>query len=339
MYLPPEWNKHYGTWTTYPQNPETFFDRMEQARDEFCQMVKYISEGEKVHINVNNEETKKDLEKRLQKVDAVKENVLIHIIPTNDAWCRDYGVIFAKDSNKWIGLNFEFNAWGGKYPYELDNQVAQKMCQILDKPCKKVNMVLEGGSIDVNGNGSLLTTESCLLNPNRNPDMSKEEIEENLKKYFGVKQILWLKDGIAGDDTDGHIDDITRFVNEDTIVTAVEENKNDINYEPLKENYERLKTFKDINGKPFNIITIPMPEPQYYDYPDEKNYRLPASYANFYITNKYVIVPIFNCKKDEIALNILQNIFKDRKVVGIYAYDIVIGLGAFHCLTMQIPQF
>ncbi len=339
MYLPPEWNKHYGTWTTYPQNPETFFDRIEQARDEFCQMVKYVSEGEKVHINVNDEKIKEDLEKRLQKFDAVKKNIFIHIIPTNDAWCRDYGAIFVKDKNEWIGLDFEFNSWGGKYPYELDNQVAQKMCQILDNPCKKVNMVLEGGSIDVNGNGSLLTTESCLLNKNRNPDMSKEEIEENLKKYFGVKQILWLKEGIVGDDTDGHIDDITRFVNENTIITAIEEDKDDINYEPLMENYERLKTFKDINGKPFNIITIPMPEPQYYDYPDEKNYRLPASYANFYISNKYVIVPIFNCKHDEIALKTLQKIFNNRKVVGIYAYDIVIGLGAFHCLTMQIPQF
>ncbi len=339
MYLPPEWNKHYGTWTTYPQNPETFFDRIEQARDEFCQMVKYVSEGEKVHINVNDEKIKEDLEKRLQKFDAVKKNIFIHIIPTNDAWCRDYGAIFVKDKNEWIGLDFEFNSWGGKYPYELDNQVAQKMCQILDNPCKKVNMVLEGGSIDVNGNGSLLTTESCLLNKNRNPDMSKEEIEENLKKYFGVKQILWLKEGIVGDDTDGHIDDITRFVNENTIITAIEEDKDDINYEPLMENYERLKTFKDINGKPFNIITIPMPEPQYYDYPDEKNYRLPASYANFYISNKYVIVPIFNCKHDEIALKTLQEIFNNRKVVGIYAYDIVIGLGAFHCLTMQIPQF
>jgi len=336
--MPPEWYKHYGTWTTYPQNPETFFDRMEQARDEFALMVKYISEGEKVFINVDNEENKIDLEKRLKKLDAVKKNINIYIIPTNDAWCRDYGAIFVKNK-EWTGLDFEFNSWGGKYPYDLDNKVASKMCQILDKNCKKIDMVLEGGSIDTNGKGSLLTTESCLLNPNRNPDMTKKEIEENLKKYFGIKQILWLKDGIVGDDTDGHIDDITRFVNENTIITAVEEDKTDKNYEPLKENFERLKSFKNLDGNPFNIITVPMPEPQYYDYPDYSNYRLPASYANFYISNKYVIVPTFNCDNDKIALKILQNVFPDRKVVGIYAYDIVIGLGAFHCLTMQIPQF
>jgi agmatine deiminase len=221
----------------------------------------------------------------------------------------------------------------------LDNLAGEKMCEILGLPCEKINMVLEGGSIDVNGNGTLLTTESCLLNKNRNPDMTKEEIEQNLKKYFGINQILWLKDGIVGDDTDGHVDDITRFVDEKTIITAIEENKDDENYEPLMENYERLKSFKDLDGNPFNIIKLPMPEPQYYDYPDQKNYRLPASYANFYITNKYVIVPIFNCKNDKIAIEILQKIFSDRKVVGIYAYDIVIGLGAFHCLTMQIPKF
>lgn len=339
MYLPPEWYKHYGTWTTYPQNPETFFDNLEKAQDEFALMVKYISESEKVHINVDNEENKRDLEKKLRKVDAVQKNINIHIIPTNDCWNRDFGAIFVKDNKDWIGLDFEFNSWGGKYPYDLDNQVASKMCQILNKKCQKIDMVLEGGSIDVNGAGSLLTTESCLLNKNRNPQLTKEDIENNLKKYFGVKQVLWLKEGIVGDDTDGHIDDITKFVNENTIITAIEEDKEDENYIPLKENLELLKSFKDTNGNNFNIITIPMPKPQYFDFPEEKNYRLPASYANFYITNKYVLVPTFNCKQDKIAIDILQKLFNNREVIGIYAYDILIGLGGFHCLTMQIPQF
>ncbi len=337
--MPPEWEKHSGTWTTYPQAYETFFDRLEEARDEFVQMVKYVSLGETVHINVDNEEVKKDLIKRLEKYD-VKGDVKIHIIPTNDAWCRDYGAIFVKNKEgKLLALDFRFNAWGNKYPYELDDKVAKKMAEILGVECLSVDMVLEGGSIDVNGKGCLLTTESCLLNPNRNPDMTKEDIENALRNYLGVEKILWLKDGIVGDDTDGHVDDITRFVSQDTIITAVEEDKSDPNYEPLQENLERLKSFTDINGKPFNIITLPMPDPVYYKYPDsEEPERLPASYANFYISNTAVIVPIYNCDKDKIALETIQRVFSDRAVIGIYAYDIVVGLGAFHCLTQQIPE-
>ncbi|NPA54045.1 MAG: agmatine deiminase family protein [Aquificae bacterium] len=337
--MPPEWEKHSGTWTTYPQAYETFFDRLEEARDEFVQMVKYVSLGETVHINVDNEKVKKDLIKRLEKYD-VKGDVKIHIIPTNDAWCRDYGAIFVKNKEgKLLALDFRFNAWGNKYPYELDNKVAKKMAEILGVERLSVDMVLEGGSIDVNGKGCLLTTESCLLNPNRNPDMTKEDIENALRNYLGVEKVLWLKDGIVGDDTDGHVDDITRFVSQDTIITAIEEDKSDPNYEPLQENLERLKSFTDANGKPFNIITLPMPDPVYYKYPDSKEpERLPASYANFYISNTAVIVPIYNCDKDKIALEILQRVFPDRAVIGIYAYDIVVGLGAFHCLTQQIPE-
>ena len=337
--MPPEWEKHKATWTTYPQAYETFFDRLEEAKNTFVQMVKYISIGETVHINVNNEDEKKDLINRLERFD-IKGDIKIHIIPTNDAWCRDYGAIFVKNKkDKLLALDFRFNAWGRKYPYELDDKVAKKMAEILGVECLSVNMVLEGGSIDVNGKGCLLTTESCLLNKNRNPDMSKEEIEENLKKYLGVEKILWLKDGIVGDDTDGHVDDITRFVSENTVITVLEDNPKDPNYDPLMENLERLKSFTDKNGNPFNIITIPMPDPVYYRYPDSGTlYRLPASYANFYISNKTVVVPIYNCDKDKIALETLKKCFPDREVVGIYAYDIVVGLGAFHCLTQQVPE-
>ncbi len=337
--MPPEWEKHKATWTTYPQAYETFFDRLEEAKNTFVQMVKYISIGETVHINVNNEDEKKDLINRLERFD-IKGDIKIHIIPTNDAWCRDYGAIFVKNKkDKLLALDFRFNAWGRKYPYELDDKVAKKMAEILGVECLSVNMVLEGGSIDVNGKGCLLTTESCLLNKNRNPDMSKEEIEENLKKYLGVEKILWLKDGIVGDDTDGHVDDITRFVSENTVITVLEDNPKDPNYDPLMENLERLKSFTDKNGNPFNIITIPMPDPVYYRYPDSETlYRLPASYANFYISNKTVVVPVYNCDKDKIALETLKKCFPDREVVGIYAYDIVVGLGAFHCLTQQVPE-
>ena len=212
------------------------------------------------------------------------------------------------------------------------------MCQILGIPEKKVDMVLEGGAIDTNGE-VLITTESCLLNPNRNHNMTKEEIENTLKKLFGVNNIIWLKEGIVGDDTDGHVDDITKFVNKDTIITAIEENPNDENFEPLQTNLEILKRENEKLGNRFKIETLPMPEPQYYDFPSQKQYRLPASYANFYISNKYVIVPTFNCPQDKKAIETLQRLFLDKEVVGLYAYPIIIGLGAFHCLTMQVPKF
>ncbi len=329
--LLPEWYPHHSTWTTFPQNPETFFEYLEDAQDIFANMVSLISEGEKVYINVDDEFQKKKLLKKLEKYNPNSNNIIINIIKTNDAWHRDYGAFIVSKNNRAYGLKFKFNSWGGKYPYELDDKVGEKMCQILGVSYEKVNVVLEGGSIDTNGE-TILTTESCLLNENRNPNLSKEDIENLLKHYFGVKSIIWLKDGIVGDDTDGHIDDITRFVNENTIITAVEINKEDENYIPLQENLEILKETN------FNIITIPMPEPQYFDYPDFKNYRLPASYANFYITNKYVIVPVFDSPQDKEAIEILQSIFVDRKVIGLYAYPIIIGLGAFHCLTMNVPK-
>jgi agmatine deiminase len=332
--MPAEWEKHYGTWLSYPYNPDTFFEKIDDVRDKYVEMIKWISMGEMVHVNINDEEMEEDLKKRLKEKDVDPNQVVIHRFPTNDAWCRDHGAIFVKDldKNTLVALNFKFNAWGGKYPHDLDDQIPTKMAQYLGVERIDIDMVLEGGSIDVNGEGLLLTTESCLLNSNRNPHMSKQEIEENLKKYFGVSKILWLKEGIVGDDTDGHIDDITRFVDKDTVITVIEDNKNDENYDILQENYHILKTFTDIHGKPLNIITLPMPDPVYY-----KGDRLPASYANFYISNYAVIVPTFRCDKDRLALEILQSVFKDRKVVGIDATDIVVGLGTFHCLTQQIP--
>ncbi|NPA58373.1 MAG: agmatine deiminase family protein [Aquificae bacterium] len=337
--LPAEWERHTGTITTYPQAYETFFDRLEEAKNRFVEMVKLISEGEKVFINVNDEKTREELEEKLKKADANRKNITIFINRTNDAWARDYCPIFVKEGEKTVAVKFRFNGWGEKYPYQLDDTAGERIADLLGIGKVKVDMVLEGGSIDTNGEGCLITTESCLLNRNRNPNLSKGEIEENLKKYTGVEKVLWLGEGIVGDDTDGHVDDITRFVSGDTIITAVEKDREDPNYLPLMENFERLKTFTDLKGNPFRIITLPMPEPVYYQYPDEdKPARLPASYTNFYISNRYVIVPTFNCRQDEQALEIIQKAFPDRKVVGIYAYDIVVGLGAFHCLTMQVPE-
>ena len=336
--LPAEWERHYGTITTYPQAYETFFDRLEQAKETFVKMVKIISSSELVFINVNDQKTKEELEKKLEKVDANKKNIKILINKTDDAWCRDYCPIFVKENGKTTAIKFRFNAWGEKYPYKNDEKAGRKIAEILGYKRIDIDMVLEGGSIDTNGEGCLITTESCLLSKNRNPDMSKEEIEEKLKKFLGIEKIFWLKEGIVGDDTDGHVDDITRFVSSDTIVTAIEKDKDDPNYFILLENFERLKAFTDLKGNPFKIITLPMPEPVYYKYPDsEAPDRLPASYANFYITNNHVIVPTFNSKYDIPAVEIIQKLFPDRKVIGLYAYDILIGLGGFHCLTMQVP--
>ncbi len=341
FYMPAEWEKHYGTWVTYPHNEETFFEKLEGAKNTFAKFVKLISESEVVHINVNNENEENELNQKLKNLNVNFENIKIHQIPTNDSWCRDYSGIFLKNKNtgQKIIADFKFNSWGGKYPYEFDDKLPVYQEKILNLERIEIDIVLEGGSIEINGNGLLITTESCLLNPNRNPNLSKEEIEKILKNVFGVEKVLWLKDGIVGDDTDGHIDDITRFVNENTVVTAIERNKDDENYEILKENYKILKTFTDLKGNPLNIITIPMPPPIYYKFPwDKEPSRLPASYANFYITNKYVIVPTFNAPQDKEALKILQNVFKDRKVVGLDATDIILGLGAYHCLTQQIPE-
>lgn len=335
-FMPPEWYLHHGTWLTYPHNPLTFYEKIDSVRDVYADIIYYISLSEYVYINVNDKEMEEDLIKRLRSKNVNLKNISIYHIPSNDAWCRDHGAIFVlnKNTNKLAATCWKFNSWGGKYPYDYDQKIPELMADYLKVEKFKADIILEGGSIDTNGEGILLTTEQCLLNSNRNPHLTKTEIEEYLKLYLGVEKILWLKDGIVGDDTDGHIDDIARFVNPDTIVTVIEEDTQDENYKILQENLKLLKSFTNLNGKQFNIITLPMPEPQFY-----KNERLPASYANFYITNNSVLVPLFRCKKDEIAINLLKKVFKDKNVIGIDCSDIIIGLGSIHCLTQQIPIF
>jgi agmatine deiminase len=230
-------------------------------------------------------------------------------------------------------IDWEYNAWGGKYPpYDLDNAVPARMAEVLGVPCFKAGMVLEGGSIDVNGRGLLLTTEACLLNANRNPGMSRAEIERRLGDMLGVHTVLWLGEGIEGDDTDGHIDDITRFVAEDTVVTVVEEDPKEQNFKALQDNLRRLRTMTAGPGRPLKVITLPMPAPVYC-----QGQRLPASYANFYIANRVVLMPGFRDRNDQVACATLQTLFPDRRVVVIDCTDLIWGLGAFHCLTQQVP--
>ena len=267
--------------------------------------------------------------------------ISLHLIPTNDAWARDYSPIFitrqqagqTEITTEIALIDWMFNTWGGKYPpWDADNAVPQHVAAALSMPRFAPGLVLEGGSIDVNGCGTLLTTESCLLHPNRNPSLSKQTIEDSLKSYLGVQNVLWLGDGIAGDDTDGHIDDIARFVNPTTVVCAVEEDPTDVNYLPLQDNVARLQAMRDQAGRPLTIVPLPMPGPVY-----SGRERLPASYANFYIANNVVLAPTYDHPNDQQALDILQELFSTRRVVGIPCRELVVGLGAIHCVTMQQP--
>jgi agmatine deiminase len=262
------------------------------------------------------------------------ERINFYRIPTNEPWCRDHGPIFlTRDREPRLAVvDWDYNAWGNKYPpFDLDEVVPTRLAEILKLPVFYPDMILEGGSIDVNGAGALLTTESCLLNKNRNPDLSREQIEYRLRDFLGVRDVLWLGDGIAGDDTDGHVDDLARFVSERTVVTVVERDRGDENYAPLQENLARLRKMK-IDDRNVDIITLPMPGKIV-----REGMRLPASYANFYIANGCVLVPTFADSNDEIALSVLRECFPTRRMIGIDCRELIWGLGTFHCLTQQQP--
>lgn len=334
--FPAEWEEHEATWLSWPHKEESWPDKLEEIYPYYSEFVKVLSEFEFVRINVVDEEMRKFAMDCIMQAGAKLENVEFFIHPTNDAWCRDHGPAFLINPNaeeKKVIVDWGYNAWGGKYPpYDLDDDIPTKIGKEFGLPVFYPKIVMEGGSVDFNGKGTLLTSKSCLLNSNRNPHLSQDEIENYLREYYGVEQILWVEDGIIGDDTDGHIDDTIRFVNENTVLAVVEDNPDDENYEILKRNLEQLKKMKLLNGELLNIVELPMPAPVIWD-----GQRLPASYANFYIANKSVIVPTYRCEKDVIALEIIQKYFPDRKVVGIDSTEIIWGLGSFHCLSQQEP--
>lgn len=302
---------------------------------QYCQVVGTLAEFELVNINVGNANLEAEAKAALKANGYGSfSNIQFHRFKTNDAWCRDHGPIFVKNESGAKAItNWIYNAWGGKYPpYDADNLIPEQIALLENLPIFTTGIVMEGGSIEVNGKGTLLTTKACLLNKNRNPDLSQTNIEAYLKVYLGVTHILWLEDGIVGDDTDGHIDDLSRFTDASTIVTIVEENVQDANYHILKDNLEKLRTLKDQDGNPFKVVTLPMPAPVITD-----GERLPASYANFLIANGCVLVPIFGDKNDAKALDTLNSCFPSRKVIGINCRDIVWGLGTIHCLSQQEP--
>lgn len=334
--FPAEWAAHTATWLSWPHKEASWPGKLETIYAKYCEFIKAVSVGEIVRINVADKQMQEVATTHLHKAGVDLNRIQFFEFPTNDAWCRDHGPAFLvnPDTKKKVVVDWGYNAWGGKYPpYDLDDVIPTRIAEHFNLPVYHPGIVMEGGSVDFNGKGTVLTTRACLLNPNRNPHLNQQQIEEYLQNYYGVQQVLWLGDGIIGDDTDGHIDDITRFVNEDTVVTVVEENKNDENYHLLQENLEELKTMRLLNGKQLNIIELPMPTPVIYD-----DQILPASYANFYISNAAVVVPTYRCANDDKALDIITQCFPDRKVVGIDSTDIIWGLGSFHCLSQQEPE-
>ena len=336
--MPAEWEPHAGTWFTWPRREGISFpDKYDTVPPVYAELIKYLVQVEDVHVNVWHAEMEAWVRGLLEKGKTPLARVHFHHFPAYEPWCRDHGPIFlVREQNgkrERAVVDWGYNAWGNKYPpFDLDDAVPQHVAKLRGLPLFSPGIVMEGGSIEVNGCGTLLTTEACLLNPNRNPHLNKSQIEQHLKDYLGVTNILWLADGIVGDDTDGHIDDLTRFVSPNTVVTVVEEDPTDENYKLLQENLERLRTMKDETGRPLRVVELPMPGRVEHD-----GQRLPASYANFYIANGIVLVPTYRHANDKRALEILQREFQDRRVIGVDSTELIWGLGSFHCISQQEP--
>lgn len=333
--MPAEWESHAATWLGWPHNVSDWPGKFPPIPWVYGEIVRHIAPGEIVRILVNSAAHQTQVTRILKKVGVDLARVDFLRFPTNRGWTRDFGPIFVRRDAARAIVRFRFNAWAKYDDYKKDAAVAVRAAKKLKLPVIDGGIVLEGGSIDVNGRGSLLTTEECLLDPvvqTRNPGLSRYEIENVFRDTLGVTNTLWLGRGIAGDDTHGHVDDLCRFVNATTVVLCREDNPSDVNYRPLRENRERLQGMRLEKGAGIEIVDLPMPAPVFFN-----GQRLPASYANFYVANAAVLVPTFNDAKDRIALGILAELFSDRPVVGIHAVDLVWGLGTLHCLTQQEP--
>ncbi len=336
-YFPAEFAPHDAIWLTWPHKEESWPGKINSIYPSYTEFVKIVSLTERVCINVLDEKMHHSVNEMLALAGVNLNQVQFFIHPSNDAWCRDHGPSFLIRNNaehpKAI-IDWNINAWGGKYPpFDLDDVIPTSIAKALNLPVFYPNIIMEGGSVDFNGAGTIMTSKSCLLNPNRNPHLNQNQIEKYLYDYYGIDQILWVSDGIVGDDTDGHIDDTVRFINEDTVLTVVEINVNSKNYELLNQNLKELKQMRLLNGKQLNIVELPMPKEVIYE-----QQLLPASYANFYISNGHIIVPTFKCDQDDKAMQIIQSCFQTRQVVGIDSTDIIWGLGSFHCLSQQEPS-
>jgi len=338
--MPAEWEPHEATWIAWPHEKTDWPGKFAPIPWVYGEIVRHLSRVEKVHILVEDAEAEQKVRRILRRCGAFLEAVQFFIIPTDRSWTRDFCPIFVQDSNGGRTLlNWHFNGWAKYSNSQRDDAVTEALAPKLNLPLRTplwngARIVLEGGSIDVNGAGSILTTEECLLSKvqARNPTLTCQDLEQIFSEYLGARHTLWLHHGIAGDDTHGHIDDLARFTDAQTVVIAREEDPADINYEPLRENVSLLRQMRDQDNNPLRVETLPMPEPVFFD-----GQRLPASYANFYIANQLVLVPTFNDANDRIALDKLAELFPSRKVVGIACTDLVLGLGTLHCMTQQQP--
>jgi len=343
--MPAEWEPHEATWLAWPHERTDWPGKFAPIPWVYADIVRLLSRVERVRILVLHRDEERQARRILEKAAVDLTAVEFFVAPTNRGWIRDFGPIFVKKrsaAQKGGSLaltNWRFNAWAKYDDWQRDNAATRRLIPRLKLPVwdpqyQGLLVVLEGGSIDVNGRGTLLTTEECMLSPvqARNPGLGRADLENIFRDYLGATNVLWLGNGIAGDDTHGHVDDLARFVDPGTIVTVVESDTSDANYEPLQENLRRLREMKDQDGKPLRIETLPMPEPVDFD-----GQRLPASYANFYIANGLVLVPTFNDAHDRLALETLDRLFPARKVVGIACRDLVLGLGTLHCMTQQQP--
>jgi agmatine deiminase len=352
--MPAEWEPHASTWLAWPHYRGDWPGKFEPIPWVYAEIIRHLGRHERVDLIVNSAASEKQARKALSKAGALSKNVSFHRWPTNRVWTRDSGCTFVRKAESVGGspattraeptptlaaISWRFNAWAKYSNFQYDEKIGSRMAKAARareiRPLQgKARVVLEGGSIDVNGRGTLLTTEECLLSKTqqRNPAMSRADYEKLFSDYLGVTNVIWLGSGIAGDDTHGHVDDITRFVSPDTVVTAVESDPDDPNYEPLRENIRRLRSTTDQDGKSLGIIELPMPGPVVFE-----GRRLPASYANFYVANGIVLVPVFNDPNDRFALDILADLFPDRDVVGIYSGDLIWGFGAMHCMMQQQP--
>jgi len=345
--MPAEWEPHEATWIAWPHNQDDWPGKFAPIPWVYVEIVRHLHQSEKVCILVQDLSAEKRIHRVLFHAGIDFDQISFSHFPTDRVWIRDFGPIFVKSERVHPAevaiTNWGFNAWAKYSNWRNDNLIPSKVAKVLNfrewKPSARSGktqkvIVLEGGSLDVNGKGTLLTTEECLLSPvqQRNPGVAKSGLEKVLRDYLGVRKVLWLRNGIAGDDTHGHVDDLARFVDPHTIVVVAEENPEDANYHNLRENLELLNSMTDQDGDPLEIVTLPMPRPLYF-----KGQRLPASYANFYVANKVVLVPTFNDPQDRIALSTLARLFPRRDVIGIHCVDLVWGLGTLHCLTQQQP--
>jgi agmatine deiminase len=342
--MPAEWHPHTGTLLSWPVNRETWPDeRLDRVERVYLNILKALTPHEHVHLLVNDANLHARLVALFSESNINLDAITFHVVTCNDVWARDFGPIFVRSAaaagtaNEFAITNWGYNAWGGKYPpYDADAAIPTYLANTYGLTRFDPDMILEGGSIETNGNGVMLVTESVLLNPNRNPQLSKDEIESRLKTWLGQEKVIWLQRGLEGDDTDGHIDDLSRFLNENTIMTMITDDPDDVNYEALQQNYEILKKSTDQHGNPFTVVTLPMPLTHIEGTTVDGSEHVPASYANFYIANGVVLLPLYDPRYDEQALELFRTYFPNRIVAGIDCRDLVWGQGSIHCITQQL---